>query len=93
MNQLQLIWSDVATSVKDAVGKVASASDAAAQAAAQQQAQQIGTQLGTAIQQTGVGLGAAVSPAGSSPKFVAWFAQNWELVAGVVLVALLFRRR
>lgn len=93
MNALAAIWGGFLNDAKSAVGAAAASSTAAAQATAAQSATALQTEAGSALQATGVGAGAAIAPAGSAPKVVAWLAGNWELVALAALLWFLFRRR
>jgi len=92
VNALVAMWGGFLNDAKSAVGEIAASSSAAASSTAEATSQQLQTEAGQAVQATGLGAGAAVAPSGSSPKFVAWLAANWELIAILLGAWLLLRR-
>lgn len=88
MGGLAAIWSNVLTTVKAAGENVLNAAENAAAA----NVGAVRTAVGGAVQQTGIGVGEAIAPAGSAPSMAAWMAQNWPIVAVGAVVLLLVAR-
>lgn len=88
MGQLTAIWGSVLQDVKTTARNVLNAAGTAAQLGVTQ----IRTDAGAAIQQTGLGAGAAVAPPNTAPTITAALAEHWPVVV-VILVILIVGRR
>ncbi len=81
MNAIAAAWGSVLATAKAAGQALVTNVETAVQTSLNQGVAQVREAAGGAVQETGVGLGAAVAPPNTTPTFVAWAASNWELLA------------